>query len=333
MMKNKKNYFIKWAFCLLFAGLLSFCLSDSFTGSSEVQAATSNSANKRFTGWKTSSGKKYYYKNGKKLTDLHKIGKYYYCFDSNGVMMTGWNRIHNRFRYFGKQTGRMRISQTVNGRKINSKGVWTPVVVLDPGHSAVVASGYEPLGPGSSELKEKDTSGTEGVATHVEEYKLTLDIGLQLRTLLQKRGFKIVMTRTNSNVALSCIDRANVANKAKADAYIRLHANGSDSPYDNGAMTLCTTRNNPYTTSLYRKNKALSEAVLNSYVAFTGCRKEYIWETDTMTGNNWSKVPTTLIEMGYMSSPTEDYRMQQPSYQKKMVWGIAAGIEKYLTDF
>ena len=31
-MKNKKNYFIKWAFCLLLAGLLSFCLSDSFTG-------------------------------------------------------------------------------------------------------------------------------------------------------------------------------------------------------------------------------------------------------------------------------------------------------------
>ena len=66
MMKNKKNYFIKWAFCLLLAGLLSFCLSDSFTGSSEVQAATSNSANKRFTGWKTSGGKKYYYKTDRK---------------------------------------------------------------------------------------------------------------------------------------------------------------------------------------------------------------------------------------------------------------------------
>ena len=171
-------------------------------------------------------GKKYYYKNGKKLTDLHKIGKYYYCFAADGAMLTGWHRIHNRFRYFGKQTGRMRINQTVNGRKINSKGVWTPVIVLDPGHSAVVAGGYEPLGPGSSQLKEKDTSGTQGVATGVEEYKLNLSIGLQLRTLLQKRGFKVIMTRTNSKVALSCIDRAKVANKANADAYIRIHANG-----------------------------------------------------------------------------------------------------------
>ena len=112
----------------------------------DVQAVSVRST---FTGWKTYGGKKYYYKNGKKLTDLHKIGKYYYCFAADGTMLTGWHRIHNRFRYFGKQTGRMRINQTVNGRKINSKGVWTPVVVLDPGHSAVVAGGYEPLGPGS----------------------------------------------------------------------------------------------------------------------------------------------------------------------------------------
>ena len=320
-MKKRKSCFI-WLLCILL--LVTALPAVDFT---DVQAASVSST---FTGWKTFGGKKYYYKNGKKLTDLHKIGKYYYCFAADGTMLTGWHRIHNRFRYFGKQTGRMHINQTVNGRKFNSKGVWTPVVVLDPGHSAVVASGYEPLGPGSSQLKEKDTSGTQGVATGVEEYKLNLSIGLQLRTLLQKRGFKVVMTRTNSKVALSCIDRAKVANKAKADAYIRIHANGSDNSSISGALTICTTRNSPYISSMYRKNKALSEAVLNAYVSATGCRKEYVWETDSMTGNNWSKVPTTIIEMGYMSNPSEDRRMQQSSYQKKMVRGIANGIENYL---
>lgn len=320
-MKKKKSWII-WMLCFL---LLATALPVvDFT---EAQAASTNTG---FTGWKTSGSKKYYYKNGKKLAGLHKLGKYYYGFASDGTMLTGWNRIHNRFRYFGKQTGRMRVNQTVNGRKIDSKGVWTPVVVLDPGHSAIVAGGYEALGPGSSQLKSKDTSGTQGVATGVEEYKLTLNIGLQLRTLLQKRGFKVVMTRTNSKVALSCIDRAKIANKAHADAYVRIHANGSDSSSANGAMTICTTRNSPYISSMYKKNKSLSNAVLNAYVSATGCRKEYIWETDSMTGNNWSKVPTTLIEMGYMSNPSEDRRMQQTSYQKKMVRGIANGIEDYL---
>lgn len=320
-MKKKKSWII-WMLCFL---LLATALPVvDFT---EAQAASTNTG---FTGWKTSGSKKYYYKNGKKLTGLHKLGKYYYGFASDGTMLTGWNRIHNRFRYFGKQTGRMRVNQTVNGRKIDSKGVWTPVVVLDPGHSAIVAGGYEALGPGSSQLKSKDTSGTQGVATGVEEYKLTLNIGLQLRTLLQKRGFKVVMTRTNSKVALSCIDRAKIANKAHADAYVRIHANGSDSSSANGAMTICTTRNSPYISSMYKKNKSLSNAVLNAYVSATGCRKEYIWETDSMTGNNWNKVPTTLIEMGYMSNPSEDRRMQQTSYQKKMVRGIANGIEDYL---
>ena len=78
------------------------------------------------------------------------------------------------------------------------------------------------------------------------------------------------------------------------------------------------------------KSYNLSKAVLNAYVKATGCRKEYIWETDTMSGNNWSKVPTTLIELGYMSNPAEDRLMQSNSYQKKMVKGMANGIKTYL---
>lgn len=323
-MKRKKKTWIVWLMCLLLcvASLPAVSFKD-------VQAASVSS---EFTGWKTVNGKKYYYQNGTKLTGLHKIGKYYYGFASDGTMLTGWNYIKKHYRYFAKLSGRMRISQTIQGRKIDSKGVWTPVIVLDPGHSGIVAGGYEPLGPGSSQTKSKDTSGTQGVATGVEEYKLTLNIGLQLRSLLRDRGCKVVMTRTNSKVALSCIDRARIANKAKADAYIRLHANGSDNSYVTGAMTICTTKNSPYIASMYKKNKSLSNAVLNAYVSATGCRKEYIWETDSMSGNNWSKVPTTLIEMGYMSNPSEDRLMQQTSYQKKMVRGIAKGIENYLTD-
>ena len=55
-----------------------------------------------------------------------------------------------------------------------------------------------------------------------------------------------------------------------------------------------------------------------------------MWETDSMSGNNWSQVPTTLIEMGFMTNPTEDSMMADPSFQNKMVTGIANGIEAFL---
>lgn len=293
----------------------------------EVSAAST----KNYTGWKTKkSGKKYYYKNGKKLTGFRKIKNNYYYFDSNGVMQTGWHRVKGGFRYFAKITGRMRKDRTVGGREIDSDGIWTPTVVLDPGHSSVVESGSEPLGPGSSQLKAKDTYGTQGVATGVPEYQLTLQVGLKLKKLLENRGYNVVMTRTDSSKPLSCIQRTQIANNADADAYIRIHANSINNSSSNGAMTICTTSSNPWAPAgLYAKSKALSEAVLNSFVESTGCRKERVWETDSMTGNNWSKVPVTIIEMGYMSNPSEDARMQTSSYQRLMVKGIANGLDAF----
>lgn len=88
----------------------------------------------------------------------------------------------------------MRRNTTIQGRKINSNGVWVPVVVLDPGHSGVQMSGYEPLGPGSSERKAKCSSGTEGVATGIGEYQLTLNIAKKLRTALIAQGCRVIMT-------------------------------------------------------------------------------------------------------------------------------------------
>ena len=215
--------------------------------------------------WKKKGGKRYCYRNGRKLTGFQQIDGAWYYFNSKGIMCIGWQHIRNHYRYFSKKTGKMRVNTTIQGRKINSKGIWTPVVVLDPGHTGVVAGGYEPLGPGSSEMKAKDTSGTEGIATGVSEYQLTLKVAKQLSTALKKQGCKVVMTRTNSKNSLSCIQRAKVANKAKADAYLRIHANGSSNSSTNGAMTICVTKNNRFVSSkLYEKSYALSQSVRKS---------------------------------------------------------------------
>ena len=190
---------------------------------------------------------------------------------------------------------------------MNARGGLT--VVLDPGHSAVVAPGTEPLGPGSSEYKAADASGTSGVASGVREYELTLNISVQLKAELEERGYTVLMTRESNDVPVSCIERANVANNAGAAAYVRIHANGSENQGAAGAMTICTTPGSPYASELYSASRNLSDCILNKYCEMTGCRSEGVWETDTMSGINWAKVPVAIVEMGYMTNPEEDKKM------------------------
>ncbi len=206
------------------------------------------------------------------------------------------------------------------------------LVVIDPGHQSSGMSEKEPNGPGSSTMKAKVTGGTSGRTTGLPEYQLALTIGLKLRDELQNRGYTVVMTRESNDVQLSNVDRAQIANNAGAEAFIRIHANGSDDTSVNGAMTICQTPSNPYNAAFYPQSRKLSDCVLDAFVASTGCKKQYVWETDTMTGINWANVPSTIIEMGYMTNPTEDTNMASEGYQQQMVVGIANGIDNYFAQ-
>jgi len=203
------------------------------------------------------------------------------------------------------------------------------VIVIDPGHQLRGDNNEEANGPGSNTMKARVTSGTTGVATGVAEYILNLDISLKLKAELENRGYVVHMTRSTHDVNISNKERAEYANSVNADIAVRIHANGSSNASIRGVETYGPSASNPYVSHLSSASMSLSKCIVDSYAAATGFRNRGARTSDIMTGINWSSVPVTIVELGYMSNANEDRAMQDSTMQNNMVQGIANGIDAY----
>ena len=155
---------------------------------------------------------------------------------------------------------------------------------------------------------------------------------MKLGSELETRGYQVVMTHTDGNVDISNIERANIANEANADIFIRIHANGSEDYNVTGVMTICMTPSNPYNGELHYDSRMLADYFLDGIVNETNAKKLYVWETDTMTGINWCKMPVVIVEMGFMTNPEEDKLLNNEEYQGKLSQAMADAIDKYFEE-
>lgn len=203
------------------------------------------------------------------------------------------------------------------------------LICIDAGHQATPNTDTEPVGPGAEDKKAKVSAGNTGVTTGTEEYELNLEVALKLQSALEARGYTVKMIRTSNDVDISNAARAELANSDKADAFIRIHANGSTDTNASGVMTVCQTKDNPYNADIYDSCKRLSADVLSGIAAATGANSEGVWETDSMSGINWCKVPVTIVEIGYMTNSEEDQKLVTSDYQNLLAKGIADGIDAY----
>ena len=207
------------------------------------------------------------------------------------------------------------------------------VVAIDPGHQGnwVDMSELEPSAPGSSEMKAKATTGTQGRFSGKMEFELNLEVSLLLKEELEERGYGVIMTREDNDTAISNSERALKAYEEGGDIYVRIHANGSDDSSIDGALAMVPSTSNPYVGDLAEDSYLLGECILNAYCAKASFDSMGVQYYDNMTGINWSKLPVMILEMGFMTNESDDLRMADEEVQVLMAEGIADGIDDYFT--
>ncbi len=195
---------------------------------------------------------------------------------------------------------------------------------IDPGHQKKGNKEKEPVAPGSKKKKAKVSSGTQGISTRVAEYVVNLDVANLLKAELEAQGAEVLMSRESHDVDISNIERAQMMNEWGADLVLRIHCNGSENKNTQG-IGLYVRKTGAKSEQSY----AAAAALLPAMLEVTGAKESGIFSNDTYTGLNWSEVPCILVEMGYMSNPEEDERLNDPKYQQLLVKGMVQGIADY----
>ncbi|NOV00560.1 N-acetylmuramoyl-L-alanine amidase CwlD [Paenibacillus planticolens] len=180
--------------------------------------------------------------------------------------------------------------------------------------------------------------GPDGGASSKEgviEKDINLAITLQLRDYLQQAGALVVMTReTDTDLADAGTkgyskrktedlhNRADMINDKKADMFLSVHLNSIPSPKWKGAQTFYYTNNpnNPNLAALIQLE--LKRNLENTdRVAKPADKTVYLLKT--------LKIPSALVEVGFLSNPEEARLLADEKYQKKVAASIYQGVLRF----
>ncbi|MGX8905834.1 N-acetylmuramoyl-L-alanine amidase [Streptomyces netropsis] len=216
------------------------------------------------------------------------------------------------------------------------------VVVIDPGHNtrnrdhtAEINRSVD-IGTGRKECDTTGTSTDDGYA----EATFTLDVAHRIRTMLQDQGVTVSFTHDGDRPYGPCVDeRAAIGNKAKADAVVSVHADGSAVGNRGFHVILpATVRGGRADTApIVGPSKELGARIAGNFVRTTGSApSNYIGGgtgLDTRSdlgGLNLSTQPKVFVECGNMRDPKDAALLTDTAWREKAARGIADGITDFL---
>ena len=217
------------------------------------------------------------------------------------------------------------------------------VIVLDAGHG-----GHDPGAVGPHGTKEKDVN---------------LAIVLQLEKVFRKdKDYKVILTR-DDDTFIPLVERANIANKNKADLFISIHCNAnlnrnasgfevyflSEHASDNEAISTETLENSVVAledksdekkTVLQNMlwsmvvNEYINESSeLSSFIAAEASGRLKVPNRGLKQANFYvlrgTQMPSVLVETSYISNYTEESKLNTSSFQKSAADSIYEGVKKY----
>lgn len=190
------------------------------------------------------------------------------------------------------------------------------VIVLDPGH------GGPDGGAGDSDALEKD---------------IALKISLNIRDYLQEQGALVLMTREDDNDLASpstkgisrrkvedLKNRLAMINESDADLYLSIHLNAIPSPRWSGAQTFYSPH--------FIENKRVAKFIQDELIRnLENTKREAKILKNIYIVKNANK-PGALVEVGFLSNPTEKQNLKSDKYQRKISASIYNGVMRYFTN-
>ena len=226
-----------------------------------------------------------------------------------------------------------------------SGAVVKPLIVLDPGHG-----GQDPGAVSRNNTYEKN---------------ITLAVARELKKQLEASGkYRVQLTR-DKDVFIKLADRVRIAQRAKADLFISIHADSIDKGDVSGASvyTLSNTASDAQTARLAaRENKAdaiggvdlshedkdVANILINLAMRDTMNQSKFFANTLVSSMNNGGirmlqnphrfagfavlkapEIPSVLVEVGFMSNNREAAALSSESYRRTVAAALKSGIDGY----
>lgn len=203
--------------------------------------------------------------------------------------------------------------QTVNSNIKNQK-----TVILDAGHGT----------------PDEGASSKTGIT----EASINLSITLKTKEFLERNGYKVILTRKNNNGIYdsNCTtirekknsdlrNRVKIANQSDADIFVSIHLNKIPEEKYWGWQTFYKNKN--------EEGKKLAESIQNNLTKVIQKENKRVpLKIDNIYIIKNIKVPTTIVECGFLSNDEEAKLLETNEYQEKLAEGIYEGINDYFNQ-